>query len=120
MVMIDALWLSFMLKRFYAPNMGHLLSNSVRLGPAILFYVLYAFALNVFVVEPELKNNMGYLNVLFMGMLFGLVTYGTYDLTNQITLKNWPYMLTIVDMAWGSLLAGMVSVIATYATRYFW
>lgn len=34
-----------------------------------------------------------------LGLLFGMVTYGTYDLTNQVTLKNWPWIVTVVDIA---------------------
>lgn len=120
MITIDALWLGLMLKRFYAPNMAGLLDSSMKFVPVIIFYVLYAIALNVFVVGPGLKDNTGYLHVLLLGMLFGLVAYGTYDLTNQATLKNWPWILTLVDMAWGSSLTGLVSVISVYVTRLFW
>lgn len=119
MITIDALWLGLMLRRFYAPNMGEHLDNTIKFVPAIIFYVLYAIALNVFVVAPGLKENAEYLHLLLLGMLFGLVAYGTYDLTNQTTLKNWPWVLTLVDMAWGSVLTGLVSVISVYLTRRF-
>jgi hypothetical protein len=39
------------------------------------------------------------------------VTYGTYDLTNQATAKNWPRIVTVVDMAWGTVLAAAVGAI---------
>ncbi len=120
MIVIDALWLGLMLSRFYAPNIGHLLKDSMSLAPAVIFYILYAIALNVFVVIPALKNHTGYLDLFLLGLLFGLVTYGTYDLTNQVTLKNWPWKLTLVDMSWGSFLTGLVSLISTFVTRYFW
>lgn len=119
MIVIDGLWLGIMLNRFYAPNMGNLLTDKVSILPAVIFYILYAFALNVFVVLPALKNNTGYLDLFLLGLLFGMVTYGTYDLTNQATLKNWPWVLTIVDIAWGSFLAGAVSLISTYVVRYY-
>lgn len=120
MILIDGIWLGVMLKPFYAPKMGQLLAHSISFLPAILFYVIYAAALNIFVILPALKNNSGYFEVILMGLLFGMVTYGTYDLTNQATLKNWPWMLTVVDIAWGSVLAAMVSLTATFAARYFW
>lgn len=53
------------------------------------------------------------------GMIFGLVTYGTYDLTNQATIKDWPIIITIVDLAWGSLLAGISSLIGALVMRKF-
>lgn len=68
----------------------------------------------------KLRPYTGYLEVLFLGLLFGMVTYGTYDLTNQVTLKNWPWIVTVIDIAWGSCLVGAVSLISTFVTRYFW
>lgn len=121
MILIDGLWLMLMLKRLYVPNIGHLLNDSMAIWPAVIFYILYGIALNVFVVLPALKNNTGYLELLLLGLLFGMVTYGTYDLTNQVTLKNWPWIVTVVDIAWGSCLVGTVSLISTFMTRYyFW
>ena len=120
MIVIDGLWLVFMLKRLYVPNIGHLLNDSMAIWPAVIFYILYGIALNVLVVLPALKNNTGYLELLLLGLLFGMVTYGTYDLTNQVTLKNWPWIVTIVDIAWGSCLAAMVTLTSTFITRYFW
>nr|MBP6866508.1 DUF2177 family protein [Candidatus Paceibacterota bacterium] len=43
----------------------------------------------------------------------------TYDLTNQATLKSWPTVVTVVDMAWGAALTGVTAVIAFYLTKYF-
>ncbi|MCE5318193.1 MAG: DUF2177 family protein [Parachlamydia sp.] len=115
---LDALWLGLMLKRFYVPQMGHLLSESMRIGPAIAFYLLYAFSLCHFVVLPELKQPSSYFHVLLQGALLGLFAYGTYDLTNQVTLKHWPLTVTLVDMVWGASLSAMVSGIAVIFTRY--
>lgn len=120
MILIDGLWLFFMLKRLYIPHVGHLFNDSIAILPAVIFYILYPIALNVFVVLPALKNNTGYLDLFLLGLLFGMVTYGTYDLTNQVTLKNWPWIVTIADIAWGSCLAATVSVISTFMVRYFW
>lgn len=119
MLGLDALWLGWMLHRFYVPQLGHLLGESFRIGPAIAFYPLYAFILCHFVVFPELKQPSGYFHVLLQGMLFGLLAYGTYDLTNQATLKNWPLTVTLVDMLWGAALSAMVGCIAVFFTRYF-
>lgn len=120
MILIDGLWLAFMFKRLYVPNIGHLFNDSMAIWPAVIFYILYGIALNVFVVLPALKNNTGYLELLLLGLLFGMVTYGTYDLTNQVTLKNWPWVVTLADIAWGGALTAVVSWISTSMTRYFW
>lgn len=119
MIFLDGLWLGIMFPRFYAHNIGHLLTESMAILPAVIFYILFAIALNIFVVTPALKNNTGYFDLLWLGLLFGMVTYGTYDLTNQATLKNWPWTVTLVDIAWGGCLTAAVSLISTFLTRYF-
>ena len=101
----DMVWLGTMVPRFYRPALGDLLSPNVNLVPAVIFYLLYPVGLVVFAVGPALKSG-NVLSAAIMGALFGLFTYGTYDLTNQATLRNWSTMLTIVDMAWGSILGG--------------
>ena len=51
------------------------------------------------------------MHALIFGAFFGLVTYATYDLTNLSTLKDWPVLVTIVDLIWGMVLAASVSVV---------
>ena len=33
----------------------------------------------------------------------------TYELTNLATTRGWPALLTVVDIAWGTLLSGMAA-----------
>ena len=73
----------------------------------------------VFVVYPGWKNIDSLMKVGLLGALFGLVTYATYDLTNQATLKNWPQIVTIVDLLWGTLLTAVVSVVAVSILKTF-
>jgi uncharacterized membrane protein len=44
-------------------------------------------------------------------MLFGLVIYATYELTNMALLKNWSWITVILDTAWGSILFGLTTAI---------
>ncbi len=55
-----------------------------------------------------------WIHALVFGAFFGLVTYATYDLTNLALAKDWPLVVTIVDLIWGAFLASSVSVV-TYA-----
>ena len=41
------------------------------------------------------------------GALFGLLAYATYDLTNYATLRNWTLQITIVDLMYGTVVAGL-------------
>lgn len=114
---IDGIWLSIMTSRFYMPRIGHLLAPSPSLLPAALFYVLYIAGVIFFVVSPALQNGAGLGRVFLTGALLGLFAYGTYDLTNQATLREWPVAVTVVDLLWGSFLTGSVGAIAVFLAR---
>jgi len=43
-----------------------------------------------------------------------LVCYATYDLTNLAVAKDWPILVTIVDLVWGAVLAASVSTITYF------
>lgn len=119
MLIIDFIWLITMSKRFYSIHISHLMSGSPKLLPAAIFYLIYAFGVAVLVVSPAIHNQNSIGRVFLLGLLFGLVAYGTYDLTNQATLKNWPTIVTLVDLAWGAFVTGITAVISFYLTRLF-
>lgn len=82
--------------------------------PVAIFYPLFSAALVYFAIMPGIASGSLARTVL-MGAAFGLVAYATYDLTNHTTLKDWPLMMTIVDMAWGMLLSAVVAGIVFFA-----
>jgi uncharacterized membrane protein len=53
------------------------------------------------------------------GALFGFFTYATYDLTNLATLKGWPLNIVFIDIIWGMVLTGSVSVSGYFISNYF-
>ena len=109
---MDMVWLGVVAKNFYAKHIGYLMKSNVNWAAAILFYLLFIAGLVVFVVVPALDKGL-WVRALLLGALFGLITYATYDLTNLATLKDWPFLITVVDLIWGTVLAASVSV-ATY------
>ena len=110
---IDMTWLGLVAKNFYAKQLGTLMRTDIQWTAAIVFYLLFITGLVLFVIQPAITSE-SWVRALTMGALFGLIAYATYDLTNLATLKNWPLTVTLVDLAWGAVLAGSVSV-ATYA-----
>lgn len=112
MTVIDATWLGVIAPKFYKKYIGFIMSDSPNWYAAGAFYIVFIIGLTVFVVYPGWKNPNSLLHVGLFGALFGLVTYATYDLTNQATLKNWPFTVTVVDMIWGTILSAVVSIIA--------
>lgn len=108
MLVIDGAWL-FVMRGFYQENLSHLMAKSPNWWAAILFYVIYAVALEyLFLAGADKKNVMETLQRM---AVFGLVAYATYDLTNLATLKNWPVQLVVVDMIWGTVMTMVVGFV---------
>jgi len=103
-------WLALIAKNFYAKQIGYLMAKNPNLFAALIFYLIFIASLIVFVITPAVEKKT-WMNALFMGAFFGLVTYATYDLTNLATIKDWPLIITIVDLVWGTVLSASVSVI---------
>ncbi len=101
---LDALWLGVIAREWIFQQLGDLRRPDVQLVPAAAFYLLFSLGLGVFAVAPELESG-DWLKAAMLGGFLGLVAYGTYDLTNWATLKNWPAPMSLVDMVWGSFLS---------------
>jgi uncharacterized membrane protein len=110
---IDMVWLGLVAKNFYAKQIGFLMKANINWPAAIIFYLLFIVGLVLFVIIPALEKH-SWVNALLFGVLFGLITYATYDLTNLATIKDWPLLATIVDLIWGMVLAALVSVISFF------
>lgn len=113
---IDMLWLGLVARKFYAQQLGFLMKDPISWTPAILFYLLFVGGLVIFVIAPAIEKK-SILYALSYGALFGLITYATYDLTNLATLKQWPLLVTVVDLIWGTILAASVSAITYWITQ---
>lgn len=112
---IDILWLTVIASKFYKSQIGHLMADKAKLLPAAIFYLIFIAAMVYFVIVPALEHQ-DMSRLLLSAAIFGLVTYATYDLTNMATLKDWPLLVTVVDLAWGTFISLAVSVI-TYLIR---
>lgn len=117
-VVADIAWLGVMSSRLYKPTLGDILLDRFSVLPAAVFYLLYPIGLVIFAIAPALRSG-NLLTAVQMGALFGLFTYGTYDLTNQATLRSWTTSLTIVDVAWGTVLGAMTAASAYWVTTRF-
>jgi uncharacterized membrane protein len=107
---IDMLWLGFIAKDFYAKQIGGLMKPDINWTAAVIFYLIFIAGLVVFVITPAVIKN-SWTHAVLMGALFGFVCYATYDLTNLAVAKDWPLLVTIIDLIWGAVLAASVSVI---------
>ncbi|BCY17240.1 membrane protein [Leptolinea sp. HRD-7] len=114
-LILDAIWLGLVAPSFYKTNIGHLMTDSPNFIAAGLFYLLYVAGLVVFVTGRE--GNMK--QAALRGAFFGLLCYATYDLTNLATLRDWPVLVTVVDLLWGTFVSTVTSVAAVWLIRKF-
>ena len=107
---VDGLWLGLVAKNFYSKHLGYLLAKNPNFVAAGVFYLIYIFSLVVIVISPGLqKGSMSH--TVLMGALFGFCCYATYDLTNMATIKDWPLIVTLVDLVWGTVLSASITAI---------
>lgn len=109
-VVIDLLWLGGIAKSTYDNQLKALMKPKPALLVAAVFYILFALGLMIFVIYPAMSAHTG-TGSWWKGSLFGLFTYGTYDLTNLTTLKDWPLKITLIDLAWGTVLATLTTLV---------
>jgi uncharacterized membrane protein len=114
MAVLDAVWLGFVARDFYRHEVGELLSADVRKLPAALFYLAYPAGLVTLALHPQPETVA---MAAWRSALVGLVAYGTYDLTNMATLRQWSYTLTLADMGWGALASALAGTAAFMAMQ---
>ena len=107
-LVIDMVWLTGVGRGFYMAEIGGLLRETPNLGAAAAFYALYVTGLVIFVLYPA-WTAQSWRQAVMMGALFGLVAYGTYDLTNLAVVKDFTTRIALIDLAWGTVLTGIVS-----------
>lgn len=113
---LDFVWLGFVAKDFYRSQLGPLMLEKPLLGVAMVFYLLYAVGIVTFAVVPAIAAD-SWLRAMAAGAFFGLVAYSTYDLTNLATLRGWSIKLSMLDIAWGTLLTSVAAIAGYFAAR---
>jgi len=113
-LLLDVIWLGFIAREFYAKNLSAYLTDNVIWPSALIFYVIFNIGLLFFVILPSIEKN-SYISLVLYALLYGLVTFSTYDLTNLATIKDWPVIVSIVDILYGMF----VAVVASSSAFYF-
>ncbi|MBN9332487.1 DUF2177 family protein [Devosia sp.] len=115
---LDFVWLSVATRILYRPMLGDLLADNPNLVVAAAFYLVYLVGLVVFTVLPAAHSG-SWLQAIGLGALLGLVAYGTYDFTNLSTIRNWPAMVSMVDLAWGVTVSAIAALAGYGAVKMF-
>lgn len=115
---IDAIWLGVVAKNFYSEQLGELMAKNIKFHIAALFYLFYTIGIVVFAIIPAISAGNSLLAIGY-GALFGFLAYGTYDFTNMATLRDWPTIVSIVDIIWGTVITSVSSYLGYLITRQF-
>ena len=107
---IDMIWLGVIAKGFYRKALESLITPNINWIAAIIFYLFFLVGVLIFALLPGMERR-SLVYTIAMAALFGFIAYATYDLTNLATIRDWPLMLTIVDMIWGSFLSASTATL---------
>lgn len=115
---LDVVMLKKVMYPLFSANIGPMMLEDLRMGPAAVFYLFYVVGLVWFVSIPAL--NVGSIaQAFFAGAVLGALAYGTYEFTNFATLKGWTAQMVMVDVIWGAVLTGTSAAVGVAVTKYF-
>ncbi len=113
---VDVIWVWTISRRLYRSNLGDLLKAKFNVIPAVVFYLLYALGLMIFVIVPAVdKNLLG--QAMGMGVLFGMFSFGTYALINMAVIRDWSLLIVLVDVIKGMFITGVACTVAFYLSQ---
>ncbi len=117
-MVLDGLWLGVLMKGFYRDQLAPIVRLSDGgIAPnwpaAFVVYVLLGVGIATLVM-PHADTVKG---AALCGGLLGLVVYGVYDFTNYSTLRQWPFVLALADVAWGAVASAAAAAAVRIASR---
>ena len=113
---LDLLWLGVVARGFYSTQLGSLMRDNINFVAAGGFYLAYVAGIVFFAVAPALTEG-SWQKAAMNGALLGLIAYGTYDMTNLATLRDWPLTMSFVDLAWGGFITCVSATLGLLITR---
>jgi len=116
-ILLDFIWLGFIVKSFNQKGLSDLLSEKFKIIPALLVYILLSLGMIIFVLKnPNIQTIKQ--SILF-GALFGFVVYGVYEFTNYSILRAWSLKVVLVDLFWGSFLGAVLGGLGKFLILKF-
>lgn len=118
LLVLDVIWLGLTARSFYVPKLGHLMAENPNFYIAAIFYLFYAAAVVILAsMQGFDRSSLGV--AVGLGAVLGMAAYGTYDFTNLATLKDWPVVVTVVDIIWGTVLTAATAAGGYLALKQF-
>ncbi len=116
-LIIDYFGLSYLIKPVFDRDIGHLLADEIRIGPAFAFYAFFVGVVIWFVSWPAIQQDKSLLWVFANAALIGAAGYGTYEFTSLAVMKDWTWQMVITDLTWGTCLTGFTAMIGVAVAR---
>lgn len=117
-MLLDGIWLGVLMTGFYRDQLAPI----VRLADggiapnwpaALAVWALLGAGIALFVIPLSPTVPLAAVH----GALLGFVVYGVYDFTNYSTLRQWPFVLVLVDVAWGTVATAVCSTVVRALIR---
>ena len=114
LMVLDVAWLNAVMGPLYQAELGEMIRGQPSFAASAVFYLLYGVGILVFAIMPGVDST-SLLRASLLGGFLGLLAYGTSELTNLATLKQWPLNLAVLNIAWGTFVTGVAAVSGTAA-----
>jgi uncharacterized membrane protein len=118
MLALDALWIGVIAKNIYRSQLEGIMSADIRWLQGVLVYLILAGSVTYFAVAPALIKNE-WQNAILNGAILGFSTYAVFDFTNMSLMRNWPLLISLLDIAWGTSLCGAVALAGYFISSMF-
>jgi uncharacterized membrane protein len=112
---VDYVWLTQFGPKLYFPTLDAVALPTARMGPAVVFYLVYIAGIIALAVWPRRDDPL--IKTTLTGALLGAMCYATYDLTNQATLKVWATQITVIDILWGTFVTAVGATVGGLVLR---
>jgi uncharacterized membrane protein len=99
----DFFMIPLVMRPLFKGALGDTMLDTLRLGPAALFYIIHIAVLIWFAGRTAQRE--GSTAAARDGALIGLVAYSCYEMTSWTIMRDWTPALVIIDTAWGVLIS---------------
>ena len=115
---LDVVMLKKVMYPMYSSNIGWMMLDSPKMGPAAAFYLFYVGGVLWFASIPALQSGQPS-QAFVAGFVLGLLAFGTYEFTNFATLRGWVIQMVAVDVVWGGVLTGTSAWVGVSVVKAF-
>ena len=112
----DAFMIPLVMRPLFEAALGNQMLDTLRLGPAALFYIIHIGGL-VYFAGIQATRDQHTFKAMVNGAVLGLVAYSCYEMTSWTIMRAWNAHLVVVDIAWGTLLSAASAWCGAVAAR---